>query len=249
MTPPSKSGVHPLVAIGRKLRTQVDRLTFSEPVTHVYNPLDYAREPHEAYLEQYGTGKKRLIFLGMNPGPFGMAQTGVPFGDIKMVRDFLGIDGKVGKPKNEHPKRVVQGFDCPRSEVSGTRLWGWLNERFRTAKAFSKVGFVVNYCPLVFMEESSKNRTPDQLPGSEQAALFAICDEALRATVEVLSPEWVIGVGGFAEKRAKIALAKLDVKVATLLHPSPASPRANKGWGREADADLAKAGISLESHR
>jgi single-strand selective monofunctional uracil DNA glycosylase len=249
MTPPSKSGVHPLVAIGRKLRTQVDRLTFSEPVTHVYNPLDYAREPHEAYLEQYGTGKKRLIFLGMNPGPFGMAQTGVPFGDIKMVRDFLGITGKVGKPKNEHPKRLVQGFDCPRSEVSGTRLWGWLNERFGSAKAFSKVGFVVNYCPLVFMEESSKNRTPDQLPGPEQSALFAICDEALRATVQTLSPEWVIGVGGFAEKRAKIALAKLDVKVATLLHPSPASPRANKGWGREADADLAKAGISLASHR
>jgi single-strand selective monofunctional uracil DNA glycosylase len=174
-----------------------------------------------------------------------MAQTGVPFGDIAMVRDFLGITGKVTKPKNEHPKRPVLGFDCPRSEVSGTRLWGWLKERFGTAKAFSTVGFVVNYCPLVFMEASSKNRTPDQLPPDERKPLFALCDEALRASVEVLKPEYVLGVGAFAETRAREALSGLNVKVATLLHPSPASPRANKGWGREADADLMKAGIRL----
>lgn len=234
-----------LVAISRNLCTRADKLVFAEPVSHVYNPLKYAREPHEAYLERYGAGKKRILFVGMNPGPFGMAQTGVPFGDISMVRDFLGITGKVGKPKNEHPKRLVQGFDCPRAEVSGTRLWGWLKERFGTAKAFAKLGFVVNYCPLVFMEASSKNRTPDQLPPEEREPLFALCDQALRATVEELQPEWVLGVGAFAQKRAIEALAGLNVRIGTVLHPSPASPRANRGWGREADADLAKAGIVL----
>ena len=35
---------------------------------------------------------KRVVFLGMNPGPFGMAQVGVPFGEVAAVRDWLRID-------------------------------------------------------------------------------------------------------------------------------------------------------------
>jgi len=241
----SSTPLHPLVAISRKLCKDVEELSFSEPVTHVYNPLKYARDPHERYLLQFGTGKKRLVFLGMNPGPFGMAQTGVPFGDIAMVRDFLGITGKVGTPANVHPKRPVDGFGCKRSEVSGTRLWGWLSERFKTPVAFAKQAFVVNYCPLVFMEASSKNRTPDQLPPEERKALFECCNRALAATIEALKPEWVLGVGAFAEGRAKEALVGQRVKIGTILHPSPASPRANRGWAREVELDLAKCGIEL----
>jgi single-strand selective monofunctional uracil DNA glycosylase len=243
--PPSTKTQHPLVAISRKLRTKVEQLRFAEPVTHVYDPLDYAREPHETYLERYGNGKKRVLFLGMNPGPFGMAQNGVPFGDTTMVRDYLGITGKVTPPSIEHPKRPVQGFACKRSEVSGTRLWGWIRERFPEPSAFFERAFVVNYCPLVFMEASSKNRTPNQLPAEEREALFGVCDEALVATVKLLEPTWVVGVGAFAQARAAEALAKLTVRVETILHPSPASPRANKGWAREAERDLAEASVEL----
>ena len=49
----------------------------SSHVTHVYNPIDYASEPHCYYVRQYGNGKKQVLFIGMNPGPFGMAQNGV----------------------------------------------------------------------------------------------------------------------------------------------------------------------------
>jgi single-strand selective monofunctional uracil DNA glycosylase len=235
-----------IVSVSRELSKAVSALRFGAQVTHVYNPLEYAREPHERYLERYGQGQKRLLFVGMNPGPFGMAQTGVPFGDVTMVREYLGIEGRVTKPAQEHPKRPISGFACTRSEVSGTRVWGFVRERFPKPEAFFRHAFVANYCPLCFMETSGKNRTPDQLPIDDRTPLYAACDRALRALVELLEVECVIGIGGFAEKRALAACEGLGgVRVVNVLHPSPANPRANRGWAREVEKDLAAAGIDL----
>lgn len=224
-------------------------LSFGAPVTHVYDPLTYAAAPHRAYLDRYGTAPKEVVLLGMNPGPWGMAQTGVPFGEIGLVRDWLGVEGPVGKPRYEHPKRPIQGFECPRSEVSGRRLWGWARDWAGTPEVFFERFFVANYCPLVFMEESGRNRTPDQLPAAERQGLFELCDRALHRIVEQLRPRWVVGVGRFAEGRARAALAGLDVRVGGMLHPSPASPRANSGWAQQAAADLATLGIEVPAGR
>lgn len=234
-----------LLRISRELSRDVDRLAFSSPVTHVYNPLSYAREPHEAYLERWGKGPKRVVFLGMNPGPWGMAQTGVPFGEVALVREFLRIEARVARPKHEHPKRPIQGFSCTRSEVSGARLWGFFRDTFHTPEAFFQDFFVANYCPASFMEESGKNRTPDKLPEDERAPLFAACDRALQRLVAELSPELVIGVGGFAEKRAKLSLGTAGPKVACILHPSPASPKANRGWAAAVRQELQELGVVL----
>jgi single-strand selective monofunctional uracil DNA glycosylase len=234
-----------LVRISRALARDVDRLTFAAPVTHVYNPLRYAADLHEAYLRRYGAGPKRVLLLGMNPGPFGMAQTGVPFGDVAVVRDWLGLAAAVGKPPREHPSRPVHGLDCARSEVSGTRLWGWARERFGTPERFFERFFVVNYCPLAFLESTGRNRTPDKLPGAEQDPLFAACDQALRRIVEALEPAHVIGVGAFAEKRARLALSDAGVSIGTILHPSPASPLANRDWAGTAEKQLRSCGISV----
>jgi len=234
---------HPLAEAAARLRDEVDALVFSAPVAWLYNPLDYAWEAHRDYLERYGAGAKRAVFLGMNPGPFGMAQTGVPFGEVEAVRDWLRVDGTVGKPAREHPKRPVDGFDCPKSEVSGRRLWGLFRERFGTPEAFFADHFVANYCPLVFMEASGRNRTPDKLAKAEADALFAACDRHLRAVVDALTPEWVIAVGAFAEGRAKEALGGTEVTVARVLHPSPASPAANRGWGAQATKQLQQLGV------
>ena len=190
-----------------KLSSELERLRFAAPVTHVYNPLRYAAKPHRSYLRKYGATKKKIVLLGMNPGPFGMAQTGVPFGEVALVRDFLGIDERVEHPENEHPARPIEGFACTRSEVSGARLWGALKERHKTAERLFEERFVANYCPLVFMEESGKNRTPDKLPKPEQVGLIGACDAHLRKLVEVLEPEWVIGVGAFAQASATRALS------------------------------------------
>lgn len=230
-----------LIAAARELASQADRLKFKPPVTHVYNPLRYAWPAHELYLRKFGAGKKRVVFLGMNPGPFGMTQTGVPFGEIAAVRDWMKINAPIGRPAAEHPKRPVLGFDCPRSEVSGRRLWGLFAERFGTPENFFTGHFVLNYCPLVFCEATGRNRTPDKLPAAEQARLFAVCDEHLRRALEILEPEWLIGVGGFAAARGEAL--KPNVKLGQVLHPSPASPAANRGWAKMATRQLMEMGV------
>lgn len=234
-----------LVAISRALRRQVDALRFADPVTHVYNPLGYAAALHEAYLRRFGAGHKRVILVGMNPGPFGMAQTGVPFGDVAMVRDWMGLAGKVGHPPHEHPKRPILGLSCGRSEVSGARLWGWARDRFETPDRFFADFFVLNYCPLAFLEETGRNRTPDKLPASEQGPLFEACDQALRRAVAALRPRHVVGVGAFAVQRARRVLVGTDVAISTILHPSPASPLANRDWAGTIARQLVASGIAL----
>lgn len=232
-----------LIRAAGHLRDNVERLTFSPPVSHVYNPLVYAWEPHETYLRRWGAAPKEVLFLGMNPGPWGMAQIGVPFGEVALVRDWVGITGSVSKPRNPHPKRPVEGFACPRSEVSGRRLWGLFAARFTTAEAFFKGHFVTNYCPLMFMEEGGKNITPDKLPAGERAPLTAACDRHLQAVADALRPQWVIGIGAYAAARAAQALDGRGIRIASILHPSPASPAANRGWAAAATAELTRLGV------
>jgi single-strand selective monofunctional uracil DNA glycosylase len=233
----------PLIQAARRLGSAVNKLTFAPPVAYVYNPLVYAREPHEAYLKKFGAGRKRIIFLGMNPGPFGMVQTGVPFGEIAAVRNWLGVHGRIGKPVQEHPRRPVTGLACGRSEVSGNRLWGLFAERFGGAADFFKHHIVMNYCPLAFIEESGRNRTPDKLAPAEKEKLFGLCDEHLRAIVNALQPEWVIGVGDFAVRRAQYVFQNGSPKLGQILHPSPANPLANRGWAKLVSKQLEEIGV------
>ena len=232
-----------LVAAARELASQVDGLKFKPPVACVYNPLSYAWPAHESYLRKYGGGKKRVVFLGMNPGPFGMAQTGVPFGEVAAVRVWLKIHAPIGRPAREHPKRPVLGWHCPRSEVSGRRLWGLFAERFGSPERFFAGHFVANYCPLAFCEVSGRNLTPDKLPAANQARLFAFCDAHLRRVLEILEPEWLIGIGGFATERGRLVCEGAKLHVGQILHPSPASPAANRGWAKKVTRQLVGLGI------
>ncbi len=245
-----------LLTAARDLSQALGTLHFAPPIAHVYDPLQYAWAPYENYVKRYGATRKRVVLLGMNPGPFGMMQTGVPFGEVAAVRDWMGVRADVQRPKLEHPKRLIEGFDCARSEVSGRRLWGWAALRFGTAPAFFEDWFVLNYCPLVFLEESGRNFTPDKLPAAERRAVAKACDRHLAAALTALQPEWAIGVGAFAERclRGVIESDLVDstfarrVKVAQILHPSPASPAANRGWTEAVDATLADLGVINPTH-
>lgn len=233
-----------LAVAAREMSAQVNRLKFAAPVAHIYNPLDYAWAAHESYLQKYGAGPKRVVFLGMNPGPFGMAQTGVPFGEVAAVRDWLKISAPVNRPAEEHPKRPVQGFDCPRSEVSGRRLWKLFADRFGVAEKFFAEHFVVNFCPLAFLSETGSNVTPDKLSKTERARLEKICAAHLRRVLEILEPEWLVGIGAFARKQGELAAEVTSVRVGQILHPSPASPAANRQeWGRTAAQELVELGV------
>ncbi len=233
-----------LIASTRRLVKELKPLAFSAPAACVYQPLDYAWKPHQRYLERFAGGPKRVVFLGMNPGPYGMAQTGVPFGEITAVRDWMGIEEPVGKPLPEHPKRPIQGFACQRSEVSGRRLWGLFAERFGTADAFFKDHFVLNFCPLVWMSETGANLTPDKIPAMDMAPVEQACLKHLGEVISMLRPSFLIGVGAFAEERLRRAAETCgsEARIGRILHPSPASPAANRGWAEVASRQLAELG-------
>lgn len=232
-----------LCELARAHAAELSALTF-RATSWVYNPLEYAWEAHQEYLLKYVGRSTRVLFLGMNPGPWGMVQTGVPFGEVAAVRGFLKIDEQVGRPKCEHPKRPIEGMECEKSEVSGRRLWGFFEKEFGSAKAFFREHFVGNYCALAFMEEGGKNLTPDKLPAQDRVRLEALCDGYLRGMIGILDPEWLVGVGGFAEEALRRCVEEgLDRKVGRILHPSPASPAANRDWEGTARKQLQEQGI------
>ncbi len=236
---------HPLHQAIKDLNQSLAGLTFPRQVACVYNPLEYAIAPHLQYLQRYGTGKKRTLFLGMNPGPWGMVQTGVPFGEVSFVRDWLEINAHVAQPTQVHPKRPIQGFDCQRTEVSGLRFWGLMAERFPDVNDFFSDSFVVNYCPLVWMTDTGKNITPDKLPKQSMKKVYAACDQHLLSFLKYFQPEFLVGIGAFAEKQLIRMAEQIDNEfvIGRMLHPSPASPVANRCWPERAISDLNELGV------
>ncbi len=241
MTAQSQPVATELARVARTLSRDLHAVRPGPGVSCVYDPLDYAWVAHAAYLA-LARPKPKALLLGMNPGPFGMVQTGVPFGEVEAARTFLGITDGVRTPCTQHPKRPVLGFACTRSEVSGRRFWGLMRQEFGTASRFFRAGFVWNWCPLAFTAPSGANVTPDKLPARARATIEQACDRALARVVDALQPRMVIGVGAFAQACAQRALGD-RIPVHTVLHPSPASPAANRGWDTAARTQLRACGF------
>lgn len=230
-------------ALSKKLDKVVESKDFPKEV-FAYNPLDYAREAFFSYLDNYVNTSIDALFLGMNPGPNGMMQTGIPFGDIALVKSYLGISEGVKKPSLEHPKKPIMGFDWPKSEVSGTRLWGFFQSQYKQPKVFFKKFFVLNYCPLGFLSETGANVTPDKLNIEVRKKIETLCDAYLLEVAPLFNAKTLVGVGGYASKVFERLFPKASI--ATVLHPSPASPAANRGWAALASKQLHAAGLEFK---
>ena len=161
------------------------------------------------------------------------------------MRDWLGIDVKISPPAAQHPKRPISGFARTRNEISGERLWGFFAGRFGSWTRFFRDHLVLNYCPLAFLEASGRNRTPDKLPAVEREPLFDACDEHLREMVRLLKPEWLIGVGEFATRRARQCLPNDEPRICSILHPSPANPGGERQLGGSGERATGNIGRSL----
>ncbi len=242
------------VEISRQLHQDLRDVDLGEPVDYIYRPLDYAWDIHRQYLQRFASKTPRPILLvGMNPGPWGMGQTGVPFGDVDFVGDWMGLDGTVGTPTREHPNKTVDGLDCPRNEVSGSRLWGWARDRYDSAEAFFERFYVHNYCPLLMLEDTDrgKNIAPSKLRKAQLETFSGPCDRALRELIASLRPSYVLGVGNWARDRIKTAVKDWDpdqtFEIGRILHPSPASPMANRGWAEQAERQFIEQDIDLDS--
>lgn len=226
-----------LVPIVRRLAREAAALEWHTP-SHVYNPLQYAWSAHREYLQRYGSKRGRALLLGMNPGPWGMAQTGIPFGNVSTVRDWFHIESPLTAPLPvQHSRYPILGLACRRDEGSGLRLWRWVRNRFGTPARFFDRFFIWNYCPLLFLAHG-RNLVPGDLGAMERRALQAVCDRGLQRVVAVLEPVAVVGVGRYAEHCAKRQAGE-RLPVAYLPHPSPASPAANRDWPTLAERALA----------
>ena len=236
--------VEELIESAASLRDEADGLAAEiiadGSVEVIYNPLRYAWDVHTEYVRRAGGEGPKTILLGMNPGPHGMGQMGIPFAATTVVRDLMGISGiKVGDPVVQHPRRPINGLLHPKEEVSGTRLWGALEERYGSGESIFRNVFVVNHCPLMFFSgPSAANITPDKVKGRAVKHLLDRCDRHLVEVVESLGAERVIGVGRYARSRAERALSDLSIEIHSCWHPSPASPLANKNGGADWRANI-----------
>jgi len=228
-----------LVRVAEELRDAVDKLGPCG-AAYAYDPLAYAWEPHERYLRKYGAKMGRAVFIGMNPGPWGMAQTGVPFADVAWAHGWMGITGRVNAPPHVHPKRPVLGFDSTRSDPSGSKFYGWAKRRFGTADKFFERSFVTNYCPIMFLDEAGRNVPLPALRKAETPALFAACDAHIAAALDTLAPRVVLPMGAFVEAQVRRIAAErgLRFSIRGVRHPSPVNPANNAGWGDELDPIL-----------
>lgn len=223
-----------------RFSAELDGLTFSAPTACTYDPWRYAQEGMQAYFDLLADSP-RVFFLGMNPGPWGMAQTGVPFGAVEVVRDWFGFNPRIGKPEHEHPKRMVDRMACTRREVSGRRLWGLMQERFGDPSVFFQDHVVWPYCHWMWLKESGANLPPNALRAGERKPLEAICDQYLDEILTQWSPETLVAIGQYAE--SALLRVRPEASVVRILHPSPASPAANQDWSGTVTRQLQEAGI------
>ncbi|XP_075222511.1 single-strand-selective monofunctional uracil-DNA glycosylase [Lycorma delicatula] len=217
-----------------KLTSENIEVKLNPPVEYIYNPLEYAFEVHSNFVNKFCNEKKQLLFLGMNPGPWGMMQTGVPFGDINTVKNWLKLSGNITEPHRQHPNKRVKGFDCKRVEVSGKRFWSLAQHLSNNnPNTFFSNSFLHNYFPLVLLSSTGKNITPADLKSSDQKLIQNICNESLLEILAHLQVKYVIAIGRFAERRV-VSLLKnknvTDIKVVYISHPSPRNPASNKDW-------------------
>ena len=217
-----------VISIYAKLSEEMDLLIPDIPVL-AYNVLSYAGCNHEEYLRIAVRGEGRVVMLGMNPGPYGMTQTGVPFGAVSFVRSYLGITGDVGKPVNESSLCPVRGMAVSRDEASGRAVWTMASRYGSRDEFFSKC-VVLNYCPLVFFDGRGRNLTPDKLPRGIRERIEARCSQALADIFDTLRPSSVIALGRYAEAKARMT----GISVHYFPHPSPLNPSSGRFWKDDA---------------
>jgi single-strand selective monofunctional uracil DNA glycosylase len=170
----------------------------------------------------------------------------VPFGDIKTVKEWLKVTGKVHPPKKQHPKRPIEGMQVKKREVSGQRLWGLFQAMAGSPEVFFKHCLVYNYCPLCFIDSTGKNLAPNNLSPAERSKLTSLCDEAMRDIIQLLQPHTLVGVGKWTEDRLNRIQKEfnLSVRVVGIMHPSPLNSRANTDFSGKVRAELDRLQLS-----
>ncbi|KAI8124664.1 hypothetical protein FF38_10666 [Lucilia cuprina] len=221
-----------------KLETQLNEklrnITTPLEISYIYNPVEYAADLHQAYLKKYLKGGKKVLFIGLNPGPNGMGQTGIPFGNITTVRDKMGLNGTVNQPPNIHPKRPVNGLATTIEEPSGKRLWTKFQELSDgSLDIFFEQCFVYNFCPLLFYNSKGDYISPQKLKAPYNRQISNACLHTIEQILELIQPEVIVAIGRYAYDNLKAVKYCIEKRLLYLRHPSPRA--CTKNWSKIAD--------------
>ena len=209
-----------IIELYKSLNIELDELKFFPPCFYVYNPLSYCFESFKIYFEYLNTEEEINLFFGINPGPFGMAQTGIPFGDKETVKNYLKIEPKIDIDKipKQHPKKQILGLEVKRVEKSGRIFWGVIKEFYPEKYDFFKSNFVLNFCPLCFLDEQGRNITPKVLRKEDQIALYKILEIFMLKLFKLIKIKKLIAIGD--ETFSYLNALNTKLKIQTIIHPA-----------------------------
>jgi len=247
-----------------------ERLAALPPVGDLValDPTRYCRSAWAAYL-QMAARLGCVLVVGMNPGPHGMAQTGVPFTDPWIVDELDLQAPRADVPPADipavgswrHRSHRARGVLGSKREESAKRLWPLLREicapyaavgpsADKIAEATRRVCnevLLVNALPICWLDPAGKNVSAEQVekraPAQVREGLRDLVNEWLQAVADILRPAAVIGVGRWARE----FVTDLDVDHFVeipfrdgIKHPSP-SAGSEAAWRAEAEPILRRA--------
>ena len=132
----------------------------------VWNPGSYGAPWHRVFREIYPLRERPILMFGLNPGPYGMGQTGIPFTDVRRLRQCLPKMALTLRERGREPRvpglapRSLRRFFTREFESSAVRVYRFLELGWGSAeKGWRSVG-VANSCPLLFLDPEGRNQTP-----------------------------------------------------------------------------------------
>ncbi len=221
--------LHTLLTSSSKLSTSLNTLFphYKTKDNHiVYNVFEYAWQGWEAYIHKCAKLSAKIMLLGINPGPHGMLQTGIPFGSISAVRNYIGIhDADIKQPTVLHKNRPVDGMKYTKEEQSGLLLWNTIESLFTNSLNFFSHCFVINYCPLAFFTQKGENITPDKLGTEERKDVEHRCTSHLLEYLNIFNTSLILAIGRYAFNKAQLLSRDLHIipqkNIIYIPHPSP----------------------------
>jgi Uracil DNA glycosylase superfamily. len=232
-----------LEAITREFCLATEELfPFKEEMISV-NVFSYAIDPFLEYLEKAERGSVRTLYLGMNPGPYGMYRTGIPFCDFVTKREFLKITASVDETFIDVDAVRGEKPDEKRREVSGMRLWGLFESVYHSPERFFSSSLVLSYSPLIFFRSEGRraNIALSDVKSLDRKRIEKVSDEFLKRYIKELKCDTLVGIGDYAH-RALVRCSDGE-RLLKIAHPSPANPAANGDWAGRTYCYLKSEGV------
>jgi len=195
----------------------------------VWNPALYALDIYQEYLTKFPPEPGAILALGLNPGPYGMAQTGIPFTDCRTASGALGMEMTIpGKAPDDLISRLKKANGKWRGtyERSSLGMYRFLILAWGDIKTAYRNWFVGNPCPLLFLDPERWNVTPADPRLRRMKEVGELRQRAVIGFSEILNPRGIVCFGkDVAKAVGEVAIRQVGPdRVVFYEHPARAVP-------------------------